>query len=217
MKKLWLLFVFIAIHSGLKAQIWQEYSAFYPSVGVQLGTKGVGIEASYPFLSAFNLRVGGNFFPPVKAGLNNRVYRVRRSDVSFFADWQPLYGKASWFARKWIVTGGAGYFFQNEVDRYQGTSVQAGQLKDYTVKTSAFRPYVGLGLNGIRVSQRLNLGIHLGYYIPTSSSKIEVHEIDPIEIPDLLEKLNSYPRNATSGLNVQFGLSYVFWKDQRIR
>lgn len=212
MKKILIVLMLTIIQNAVRAQIWQEYSAFYPAVGVQLGTKGIGVEASYPLSSAFNLRAGANFFPPIKATINRNDFRLKRSDVSVLADWQPLFGKGSWFARKWIVTIGAGYFFRNEVDRYQGVEIDPRQLKEYTVKLSTLRPYAGLGLNGIRVSQRLNLGIHMGYYIPTTSSEIEVHELDPIEIPDLLETLNSYPYNTLSGLNVQIGLSYIFWK-----
>jgi len=213
MKKIFIFLVVVFASLTVKAQIWKEYSSFYPAVGVQLGTRGLGIEASYPISDAFNVRLGGNIVPSVKAKLGSKVFEMHRSDVSLFADWQPLFGKASWIARKWIVSIGAGYFFENEYERYLGSSKESNQPKDYGVEWSKFRPYIGMGLNGIKISQRINFAVNVGYYIPTSSIALKVYEMDPIDIPEKLDKLNSFPYDVIPGVNVQVGFSYIFFKN----
>jgi len=197
----------------VKAQIWKEYSSFYPSVGIQLGTRGIGIEGSYPVAEAFNVRLGASIFPSMKTKLGPRVFAVDRSDVSLFADWQPLYGRTSWIARKWIVSAGAGYFFENKFTHYVGASKESGQPKDYDVEWSKFRPYVGTGLNGIALGRRFNLGVHVGYYIPTSSWTFTAYDMDPTEAAEKEDKLGSFPYNIVQGLNVQVGISYIFFKN----
>ncbi|MFC6099809.1 hypothetical protein [Olivibacter domesticus] len=213
MKKLLIIFIVALASLPVKAQIWEEYSSFYPSVGVQLGARGLGVEGSYPVLESFNVRLGASIFPSVKTKYGSRVFAINRSDVSVFADWQPLFGKRSWIARKWIVSIGAGYFFENKFERYVGTTKVADQPKDYDVEWSKFRPYIGTGLNGIRLSQRLNLSVNVGYYIPTSPTEVKIHEMDPIEIPRLLDRLDSFPYNVAPGVNAQVGISYIFFKN----
>jgi len=213
MKKILIFFIGALASLPVKAQIWEEYSSFYPSIGVQLGTRGLGIEGSYPLTDAFNVRLGTSVFPSMKLKYGKKVFAINRSDVTVFADWQPLLGKRSWIARKWIVTLGASYFFENKFERYVGTKIQANQLKDYDVEWSKFRPYIGTGLNGIRLSQRLNLALNVGYYIPTSPTEITIYEKDPIEIPKLKDELDSFPYNVAPGINVQVGISYIFFKN----
>lgn len=214
MRKILIFFVITFASVQVKAQIWEEYSSFYPSVGIQLGTRGIGIEGSYPLTEAFNVRLGASIFPSFKTKFfNDRIYQVHRSDISLFADWQPLLGKNSWIARKWIVSLGVGYFFENTVERYQGTAKISGQLKDYGIEFSQLRPYIGTGLNGIKLSHHFNLSVNMGYYIPTSSTQIKVYEVDPIELPKLLDKLDSFPYNVAPGVNVQVGISYIFFRN----
>lgn len=212
MKKILIFFIGALASLPVKAQIWEEYSSFYPSIGVQLGTRGLGIEGSYPLTEAFNVRIGASTFPSMKTDFGKKVFAINRSDVSVFADWQPLIGRRNWIARKWIVTLGASYFFENKFERYVGTSIKANQLKDYDVEWSKFRPYIGTGLNGIRLSQRLNLAMNVGYHIPMSPTEITIYEKDPIDIPKLKEELDSFPYNVAPGINVQVGISYIFFK-----
>lgn len=214
MKKIFIFLVAVFTTFTIKAQVWTDYSSFYPSVGFQIGSRGIGIEGSYPISDAFNVRLGGNIVPSMKTKLGGKIFKINRSDVSLFADWQPLFGKRSWMARKWIVTLGAGYFFENKYERYMGSSKTSGQAKDYGVEWSQFRPYVGTGLNGIRISERLNFAVNLGYYIPTSSTTLLVYEMDPIDIPKKLDKLESFPYNVIPGINVQVGFSYIFFKNR---
>lgn len=213
MKKILIFFVAVFVSLQVKAQIWEEYSSFYPAVGIQVGARGLGVEGSYPLSDAFNVRLGASIFPSFKTKLGSRVFEIHRSDVSLLADWQPLYGKGSWIARKWIVSLGAGYFFENKYERYVGPRKIADQKTDYTVEWSKFRPYIGTGLNGIRLAQRFNLAVNIGYYIPTGSTAIKIYEKDPVDIPRLREDLDSFPYNLAPGVNVQIGISYIFFKN----
>jgi len=214
MKKIILLFFITGLASlTVKAQIWKEYSSFYPAVGIQLGARGIGIEGSYPLAEAFNVRLGASFIPSTKMAFKNRVFAIHRSDVTLLADWQPLYGRSSWIARKWIVSAGAGYFFENKFIRYSGGSKVSNQPKEYEVEWSKFRPYVGVGLNGIELSQRLNLAVNVGYYIPTSSRSLDIYEKDPNGVAHLEDRMDSFPYNILPGLNAQVGISYIFFKN----
>lgn len=196
---------------GVHAQIWKEYSSFKPFVGVQLGAQGIGIEGGYPLSASFNMRLGASFFPSAKMVWDNKVFSVHRSNIVLLADWQPLYGKESWFARKWILSAGAGYYFDNSAERFIGNTKESNQPKDYEVEWSKFRPYIGTGLNGIELSQRLNLAINVGYFIPTEATRVIPYAKDPEGIPSLENRLNSFPNNLLPGLHAQIGVSYIFF------
>ncbi|MDM8176737.1 MULTISPECIES: hypothetical protein [Olivibacter] len=213
MKKIFIFFITALASLQVKAQIWEEYSSFYPGVGIHVGTRGLGIEGAYPLSDAFNVRLGASIFPSSKMKLGNRVFEINRSDVTLLADWQPLIGKDSWIARKWIVSAGIGYFFENRYERYVGTRKVADQKKDYGVEWGKLRPYIGTGINGIRLSQRLNMAVNVGYYIPIESTAIKIYEKDPVDIPKLREDLDSFPYNMVPGVNVQVGISYIFFKN----
>ncbi|QNL52066.1 hypothetical protein H8S90_11095 [Olivibacter sp. SDN3] len=213
MRKKIVVFLFGAVLSFncVYAQIWKEYSSFNPFVGVQLGAQGIGIEGGYPLSESFNARLTANFFPSSKMAWDNKVFSLHRSNIVLLADWQPLYGRESWIARKWIVSAGAGYYFDNKLERFLGSSKEPNQLKDYDVEWSQFRPYIGTGLNGIKLSQRFNFAVNVGYFIPTEATKVVLHEKDPEGLPSLEDKLNSFPNNAVPGLNIQVGISYIFF------
>lgn len=213
MKKIFIFLIVVFATFTVKAQIWTEYSSFYPSVGVQVGTRGIGIEGGYPIADAFNVRASASIFPLGKLNVGKRVFELSRSDVSLFVDWQPLLGRRSWIARKWIVSLGAGYFFENKYEKYQWAAVKEDRLKDYGVEWSQFRPYVGTGLNGIRLAERFNLAVNVGYYIPTSSNALKVYEMDPVDIPRQLDRWDKFPRNVLPGINAQVGISYIFFKN----
>ncbi|GAA4779964.1 hypothetical protein GCM10023231_03520 [Olivibacter ginsenosidimutans] len=214
MKKIIILFFITGLFSlTAKAQIWKEYSSFYRSVGVQLGTRGIGIEGSYPLNEQFNLRLGGSIFPSMKMKYRQQKFKLNRSDISLFGDWQPLYGRDSWIARKWIVSAGAGYFFENKLTRYKPETQVSNEPKDYELEWSKFRPYVGTGLNGIAISRQLNLSVNLGYYIPTSSYKLKTYDMGSAEVADLENKIESLKYSIAQSLNVQVGISYIFFKN----
>ena len=199
------------IYELTHAQIWTEYSSFYPAVGLQIGSSGLGLQGAYPLSPEFNFRAGGNFVPSVKLKHNNQFFELKRSNAELFFDWQPLYGGESWISRKWILSVGASYFFYNKAVVYVGSENSDEQPIDYTVEWSQFRPYVGTGLNGIRIAYHFNLAVNAGYFIPTSETKIVPYAKDPSGISHIRDRLNSFPNNILPGMQLQVGLNYIFF------
>jgi len=148
-----------------KAQILPDYSAFpKSSIGVQVGTQGFSVQGSYGFARFMNVRAGFDFAPGLSMQYNGRAAQLNRSSFFTLVDWQPMYGENGWLARKWFVSTGAAYYFQNSLYRVAG-----GTVGSYTIYMSKFRPYIGTGLGNIAVSHDIGLRLDFGYYIPTSS------------------------------------------------
>jgi hypothetical protein len=194
--KLFKEFLLMMLISGLlfccgkaSAQVLPDYSAFpSSSLGVQLGTQGIGVQGSYSFLDAFNARVGFNAFPGMTLQYNGRDLQFNRTSVFAIADWQPLYGQSGWLARKWYISTGVAYYFSNNVYR-EG----AGTMPNYTIYMSKLRPYIGTGLGNIRLHKNIGIRTDLGWFIPTSSATSTYD--------DKASKVSSGLRGLLPGLN----------------
>ncbi|WP_184546540.1 hypothetical protein [Mucilaginibacter sp. FT3.2] len=148
------------------AQVLPEYSAFpSSSVGIQAGTQGLGLQGSYSFWTTFNARIGFNTVPGITVQYNSRDMQLNRTSVFAIADWQPMYGKTDWFARKWYISTGIAYYFSNNLYR-EG----AGTTPNYTIYMSRVRPYIGTGLGNIHLFKNVGMRTDLGWFIPTSSA-----------------------------------------------
>jgi len=148
-----------------EAQVLPEYSAFpTSSLGLQLGVQGLGLQGSYSFAKSFNIRLGFDVTPDVTFIYNSRNLRVDRSAVYALVDWQPMYGNTQWFATKWFVTTGFGYYFNNTLYR-QGI----GATPDYSVSMSKYRPYIGTGLGNLYLFDNIRLRLDVGSFLPTSA------------------------------------------------
>jgi len=163
---LWILLmsIILFICGKANAQVLPEYSAFpTSSIGAQFGTQGLGVQGSYSFANAFNMRVGftsmfGNW------QYKSRDVTFNRNSIYAIGDWQPQYGGSTWFASKWFVSAGVADYFNNSVFRQEPTS-QAG----YTIYLAKFRPYIGTGLSNIHLTNNLGLRLDMGYYIPLTA------------------------------------------------
>ena len=151
-----------------QAQMLREYSAFHRSIGLTLGSYGIGVEGSYPVGQKFNVRAGATVFPPglklgkPGSGANGQKYEFNRAGVTLMVDWQPLFGQESEFASKWFVTAGAGIFFKNEISNY-GKNYMGGNSPQYTVPIKQ-APYLGTGLGNLVLGDRIGLSLNAGYY-----------------------------------------------------
>ncbi len=207
-----LLAVFLAIGGQLRAQQFIDFSAFSPFVGIQAGTQGIGIESGYPLGKAFNIRAGINFFPPVRFDIKNNGLKVSRSNVMLTADWQPLFGKEGWFARKWFVSAGASHFFRNEAKRIVSHSEDDGDDYDYTVKLHQV-PYIGTGLNRITLGNQFYLSLNAGYFISVKSPEVIMEGTSEFHLQrqkNIRNKIGSFPYNTLKGLNAQAGFYWTF-------
>jgi len=191
---LWMVLISLLLFCCGKAsaQVLPEYSAFpASSIGAQLGTQGLGLEGSYSFARIFNVRVGfnsmfGNW------DYKNRDVSFNRNSVYAIADWQPEYGGADWFARKWFVSAGVADYFNNSVYR-EGI----GTTPNYTVYLAKFRPYIGTGLGNIQLSHNLGLRLDLGYFIPLTAPT----STDPVKA----DKAGFLPGlNSAAGIYIKF-------------
>ena len=186
----WMMFLaaLLACCGRASAQVLPEYSAFpSSSLGVQLSTQGLGLQGSYSFAKVFNARVGFNSMFGTWQ-YNNRDVTFNRNSIYAIADWQPKYGGSTWFQRKWFVSAGVAYYFNNSVFR-QGTT----NLPDYTIYMAKLRPYIGTGLGNIRLTDKLGLRLDMGYYIPLTSPTSTN--------PEKADKVSSGFRGLLPGLN----------------
>ena len=181
----------------------REYSAFHKSVGLSLGSLGIGIEGNYPIGNTFNLRGGFNYVPPVKIGKpgKNDRYKFDRSNINLMLDWQPLFGKESNFASKWFVTIGAGYFFKNELNKYGASNYEK---EAYNIKFKQ-APYVGTGLGNLVLGERMSLSLNLGYYFEYADSQIRTYDR---RVP--FPKVDSFPMNIVKGIDAHAAVTYNF-------
>jgi hypothetical protein len=148
------------------AQVLPEYSAFpSSSFGIQAGTQGFGLQGSYSFWNTFNARVGFNTIPGITMQYNSRDLQLNRTSIFAIADWQPMYGKSEWLARKWYISTGIAYYFSNNVYR-EGI----GTTPNYTIYMSKLRPYIGTGLGNIHLFKNIGMRTDLGWFIPTGSA-----------------------------------------------
>jgi hypothetical protein len=148
------------------AQVLPEYSAFpSSSFGIQAGTQGFGLQGSYSFWNTFNARVGFNTIPGITTQYNSRDLQLNRTSIFAIADWQPMYGKSEWLARKWYISTGIAYYFSNNVYR-EGI----GTTPNYTIYMSKLRPYIGTGLGNIHLFKNIGMRTDLGWFIPTNSA-----------------------------------------------
>jgi hypothetical protein len=193
---LWMLIIVILLIccGKAKAQVLPEYSAFpSSSIGLQFGTQGIGVQGSKSISQSLNARFGFNTVPGITVQYNNRDLKLDRTSVYAIVDWQPLFGRNDFIARKWFVSAGVGYYFTNSLYR--------GGTNDYTIYMSKLRPYVGTGLGNIRLSNSINMRLDLGYYIPTQAATAT--------ISSKAEKINGM-RGILSGTNTALTLYYKF-------
>jgi hypothetical protein len=137
----WMLFVgFLGYCGRASAQVLPEYSAFpKTSIGVQLGTQGIGLQGTSAFGRMFNARIGFNTVPDITVQYNGRDLGLNRTSVYGIVDWQPMYGNTDWLSRKWYVSAGISYYFNNTL--YREGSRHSTQLLYLHVKAAALYRY----------------------------------------------------------------------------
>lgn len=184
----------------------REYSAFHRSVGLTLGSYGIGVEGSLPVGQNFNIRAGIMAFPPVKigrpgSGANGDKYELKRAGATLMLDWQPLFGKESEFASKWFITAGLGAFYKNELSSYKKT-FRGGNSYQYNFKFKQ-APYIGTGLGNLVLGERMGMSLNAGYYF--AYAKERLHQPNTA-IPQ--PKADEVPLVIVKGLDLHASISY---------
>ena len=188
----------IAYCGKASAQVLPEYSAFAKtSIGLQAGTQGFGIQGTQSFARLFNARVGFNTVPGISVQYNNKELQLNRTSIYAIIDYQPLYGNSAWLARKWFISTGISYYFDNTIYRGAG-----GNTPEYYIYMSKFRPYIGTGLGNIQLSNGMGLRGDFGFFIPTSAATSTYD--------GKAEKVSNGLRGLLPGLNSALTLYYKF-------
>lgn len=156
--------------------------AFKNSVGITVGTQGIGAEVGVPLSTRFNLRLATSLLPyegDVVKKFNsaydyNTDFKVEFMNLSAFLDWQPFPSAGSFF-RKFALTAGGAYFYKAggnakvmlADDYYVGeiafTPEEVGEINT-VVDWKGWSPYAGLGWHNITITDNFNLGLNLGAY-----------------------------------------------------
>jgi hypothetical protein len=185
-------------HTDTFAQVLPEYSAFPDaSIGVQGSTQGFGVQGSKSFARVFDFRAGFNTIPGFHIQYNDRFLQIFRASVYAIVDYQPLYGSSEWFGRKWFISAGAAYYFSNNIYR-QGV----GDVPNYYIYMSRFRPYIGTGLGNLHLFNDINIRLDMGYYIPTTAATSTYD--------DRATKVSSGLRGLLPGLNTGITIYFKF-------
>ena len=160
------------------------HPAFTNSVGITVGTQGVGVEVGTPLSTRFNLRLSTSLLPyegDVVKKFNSSYnydtdFKVEFMNFSGFIDWQP-FPNAGVLFRKFALTAGGAYFYKaggtakvmlNEpyyVGDIPFTPEEVGVINT-TVDWKGWAPYAGLGWQNLVIAGGFNMGVNLGaYYI----------------------------------------------------
>ncbi|MEH6307477.1 hypothetical protein RYH73_17640 [Olivibacter sp. CPCC 100613] len=195
---------------------YPEHSAFSSSVGLQVGTAGVGAEFNYPIRSDLNVRLHASYLPEVRKHYHGLIYQPKRALTGLNIDWQPLFGGDGWLARKWFVSLGFYYFMKHSMGTFRESRVIGRpREKYYEADLSKIRPYVGMGIARLALSKHLFLNLNGGFFIPTARTRIEManeEQYDPGSIAQVKkmeqDRYNRVWAHLATSLNIQVGLFY---------
>jgi hypothetical protein len=213
--RLFLFFNVLILGSSAQSR-YPAHTAFTRSIGLQLGTPGIGIEAGMPLKDDLNIRVQANYFPEVRKHYRGLIYQPERTNVGLNVDWQPLFGENSWWARKWFISAGMYYFMKHEVNTFIESRVEGYPREQfYHAELSKVRPYVGMGLGRMAIAERLFINLNGGLFIPTKKTKVfksNAEEYDPAYVTRVeQQEHHNYNRpwaHFLTSLNIQVGIFY---------
>ncbi|TDQ09999.1 hypothetical protein [Pedobacter metabolipauper] len=176
-----LIFSGILLISTAKAQYGDDY-LFNRSIGVQVGSQGIGLEFAHYLGTRTNLRLTANLLPlsykTQKSFSSNYNYnldaKLNLTNVSLIMDYQLFYYERG-FKSKLYFSGGAAYFVNGKTtgtamlaDNYVYgdlvfTPEEVGEIRA-TADWKGPAVYAGLGFTGVPISNTINFGTNLGVY-----------------------------------------------------
>lgn len=201
---------------------------FTKTVELHGGSQGLGIEVGVPLSTRFNLRLGTSilaFKGNQVRNFGNDVDYKASGDVDFknhhlLFDWQAFPGSES-ILKKIIISVGGAYFYRGIAD---GKAMTNGDYRfgdlilspeevgsvNARVDWTGAAAYGGIGLAGLRLADRLCLGINLGaFYLGSPDVKVTATNLLASNIsqePVLTRNLKGYQWLP----NLQFNLAFRF-------
>ncbi|WP_028295670.1 hypothetical protein [Olivibacter sitiensis] len=195
----------------LQAQIIRNFNDLNPtpSVGIVLGSHGIGVEGIYSVRGDIDAKLGFNFFPisSISTGYRNNRAEIHRSNVNAFVDWRPLYDKEGFLAKKGYVSVGLSYYFSNNIDRYYDDDSEY-----YNLKFTDLAPYIGIGLKSLDINDKFTITTNFGFFIPLK--KVEITPFNQIaedrlyHYDMLYDQWTSAGKKFLIGLNANVGIHY---------
>ena len=185
-KVLFLIAVALFSAQGMKAQDVEEFGLFdHVSLGVGVGTTGIGIEAAAPLGNHFQLRAGYTFDPGIKYKQNvdykyhgdkyttKAEAELNIGDVNLLVDWYPFTNKTfrvtagAYIGKERFVTAQNLDPLAHDPDEgiYIGDKfIRVGddKIAHAAIKVNAFKPYLGIGFGRAVAKSRLAFNFDLG-------------------------------------------------------
>jgi hypothetical protein len=160
------------------------------ALGISLGTQGIGIETQVPLnYLRWQLRMGATILPfklsndvmafpsrSVVANLNGGIIKFQ-----VLTDWEPFPFSSAPILQKLVFSGGLSYFLSAKgtarmklKDPYYYGDIelsqdQVGELKVVS-NWKGLTPYLGAGLNRLRLTYRVSMDVSAGVFYLSSPS-----------------------------------------------
>ncbi|MHA6246446.1 hypothetical protein ACXYMU_00810 [Pontibacter sp. CAU 1760] len=202
------------------------------SAGLLVGTQGVGLEAQLPLLNQWQLRVGGTFLPVKWTGdyaakSSNTVVDLNGdfSKVHLLAEWQPFTDATSLLS-KLSVSGGAAYIIKAQgtanvmlKDPYQYGDIEMSpeEVGEFIVDSEwkGLAPYLGVGLNRIKLFNNVSLDVSLGAFrMPSPDVVVTGTELLSENGQNAAQLKKNFEDNRYLP-SLQFGINYTFNKEAK--
>lgn len=177
---------------GLSTSAFAQYPS-KTTLGVNIGTQGVGVEGKTAIGGQFSARLGVDVIPinsmtstQYLGGNQTSIdLKPRFSNVHLLADWMPFhYSTDKPLSGNFRVSAGVAYFIKSQgsadimlTQDYQYGDIVIPKADIGTVTASAkwshVAPYAGVGLDNIPVATNFFIGFDLGaYYFSAPSASI---------------------------------------------
>lgn len=166
-------------------------TTFPLNLGVHVGTTGFGLHLSTPLGAQFGVRLGASFMPfntNIQGNYSNREtesdVKIKAHNISALFSWTPFYQSAGFF-RSFAVNAGGAFFYNLDAElttklaepyRHGDIMIdedEVGEIRTDIKYKKTISPYLGVGLNDIRLGDGFSLQVDLGsYYLPKPSVSI---------------------------------------------
>ncbi len=175
------MFCLLSAH-GQNSSMSQVNNPISPSLGVLVGTTGVGLEFYHPLGNQFGVQAGFSLMPFDTQIIGDYGEYQTRSQVSarvhnahILLGWTPFHHLEGFF-RHFVINAGAGYFLQakgdihtilNESYYFGDIEVPYDMIGSVDTRINwkkTVSPYFGLALTDVRIDKRFGFNIGLGGY-----------------------------------------------------
>ena len=216
---------------GKETKVKKEKKGFHiqpSSLGLVVGSSGVGLEFTASLDPRFHLRAGFGYVPKFNYNMDERIgqynvtnqFRTELFQLHFFGDWMlpvmqgagfHLTGGVAGFAgaKSKVVTVPVGEYYYGEIP-INDDPQRMGQVNS-TVTSSSIALYAGIGWQNIIDTRHFGLSVDLGAYYALAAPTVDMttsgylvgNEINRGQLQENLKQYRWLP-------NLQLGFHYKF-------